>query len=114
MGRRSDAVLTLLVGIPVGVGVAVSRPPVTLGAVLVGVFGTLALEALLLTRRGRVRTLWDDGRVRVVTVVGSLLCVAVAVVTVGHSVLVVVLSGVVTYLLVLLSVELRNRVTRRR
>ncbi|KAB1198892.1 hypothetical protein GJR99_03510 [Haloferax sp. MBLA0078] len=87
-------------------------PPLTLDAVLVGVFGTLALEAALLSRRTRVRTLWDSGSVRAVAVVSTLVAVAVAVAVVGTAVLVVVLSGVVTYLFVLAVVELRTRLSR--
>ncbi|WP_411963054.1 hypothetical protein [Haloferax sp. YSMS24] len=111
MGRRRDAALTLLVGVPVAAGVAVFRPPVTLAAVLVGVFGVLTLEAALLSQQARVRTLWDDRRVQAVAVAVTLVCVAVAVVTVGPTVLVAVLTGLVTYLLVLLAVELRNWAT---
>ncbi|WP_225317745.1 MULTISPECIES: hypothetical protein [Haloferax] len=113
MGRRRDAELALVVAIPVAVGVAVLRPPSTLSAILVGIIGALVVEALLLRARSRVRTLWDDQRVQVVAVVTTLVAVGVAVETVGASVLVLVLSGLVTYLLLLVGVELRDWQTGR-
>ncbi|KAB1194877.1 hypothetical protein GJR96_14790 [Haloferax sp. MBLA0076] len=80
---------------------------------LVGIIGALVVEALLLRARSRVRTLWDDQRVQVVAVVTTLVAVGVAVETVGASVLVLVLSGLVTYLLLLVGVELRDWQTGR-
>ncbi|KTG13333.1 hypothetical protein AUR66_03450 [Haloferax profundi] len=85
----------------------------TLSAVLVGIVGTLVVEALLLRAESRVRRLWDDSRVQLVAVVATLVAVGVAVETVGASVLVLVLSGLVTYLLLLVAVELRDWQTGR-
>ncbi|WP_416839326.1 hypothetical protein [Haloferax sp. DFSO52] len=113
MGRLRDVALTLLVTIPVGVGVAVLRPPLTLTPLLVGVGGALALEAVLLSYRTQVRALWDNWTIQAVAVTVALGVVALAVATVGSTVLLVVLSGAVTYLSVVFFVELRERLTER-
>ncbi|KAB1188795.1 MULTISPECIES: hypothetical protein [Haloferax] len=114
MSRRRDAALALVVTVPVVVGVAILRPQATPSLVLLGVFGTLALEAALLRWQSRVRAVWERPRIQVVTVVATLTVVALAVEAVGANILVIVLSALATYLLLLASVELRDRWTGRR
>ncbi|WP_241432046.1 hypothetical protein [Haloferax mucosum] len=111
MGRHRDAAVAVVCLLFVGVGLAVFRPRIPLSVVLVGLFGTLALEAVLSPRRvrTRVRAVWERTVVQVISVGALLVAVASTVALVGPSVLVAVCSGLVTYLLLLAADEYRAR-----
>lgn len=108
MGRRRDALSTLAVLCPLlGAGVVVSAPADPLAAV-VGAAGTLTLEGLLSLDAPRVRRAWDRPVVQVAAVVVAFVAAALGVVLVGPVAVTVLVAALVTYLLVLVAVSLRD------
>ena len=104
MGRRRDAALTLLVVVPIAVLLALTRPPVRLQMVVVGVAGALVLEAASLAARDRVRDYWERPGVQTLSVLG-VGGVAAASLLVEPELLVVLGAGLATYLVVLVVAE---------
>ncbi|MFC6825997.1 hypothetical protein [Halopelagius fulvigenes] len=108
MGRRRDALLAVLVSIPlVGAGVLLDAPADPLAATL-GAAGALVLEGLLSFDAPRVRRAWDRPAVQIGAVLAAFVAAAVGVARVGPVAVTVVVAGLATYLLVLGGVSLRD------
>ncbi|WP_258301899.1 hypothetical protein [Haloferax larsenii] len=110
MGRRRDAVLTLLVVVPIALLLALTRPPMRLQTVILGVVGALVLEAASLGARDRVRDYWERPKVQALSVLGVVGVAAVSLL-VEPEVLVVLGAGLVTYLVVLVVAESAARIS---
>ncbi|WP_410765061.1 hypothetical protein [Haloferax sp. DFSO60] len=108
MSRRRDAVFTVVVAIPLALAVVVRGTPIRPESVLYGALGTIVLELVLLSNRERVQTAWRRPSVQLSVVVGGALLVMVGVALVDPQILVVVLSGLVTYLCLLAAVSIRD------
>ncbi|MDS0293171.1 hypothetical protein [Halogeometricum luteum] len=108
MGRRRDALLALVVLVPVAAAIVALDAPVTPLPVAVGAGGSLALEALLSLRAARVRAVWERPAVQAAALVlGGGLSV-LAVLRFGPAAATALAAGLCAYLLVLAVATLRD------
>ncbi|WP_436345718.1 hypothetical protein [Natronorubrum sp. FCH18a] len=101
MGARTDAALTLLVLVAVGIAfVLVDASPSPL-AVAVGGLGTIAFELVAARDVATVRYYWEQSVVQALSVAVALLVVAVGSLVAPETVLSLFLGGAITYLVFL-------------
>ena len=107
--RRRDAALAAAILAPAVVATSWLDASLSPAAVGAGVAGTLTLEALLSARADRVWAVWSNPAVRV----GSAVCVAAVaaagVALIGAAALTALVSGLMTYLLLLAFVTAADR-----